>query len=96
MIRNSTDRCPAARLEGETVGCSTCTYLECALQSRHSEYIKACSGAFRQITSKLEAYDLVEMERARSELAMHRSVCDSAVAAAHERRSLEAHALSSV
>ena len=29
-----------------------------------------------------EAYDVVEMERARSELAMHRSVCATAIAAA--------------
>lgn len=70
------------------MGCSTCTYLECALESRHSEYITACSGAFRRISSRLMAYDVVEMERARSELEMHRSVCVSAVAEAAAQRSL--------
>ena len=64
------------------MACSTCTYLECALKNRHNEYIAACSGVFRDITSRLEAYDVVEMERARSELAMHRSVCATAIAAA--------------
>jgi hypothetical protein len=72
------------------VACATCTYLECALKSRHSEYIKACSGAFRQVTSRLEAYGVVEMERARSELRTHRSVCASAIiAAAAAQRLLE-------
>jgi len=64
------------------VGCSTCTYLECALQSRHSEYITACSETFRRVSSRHMAYGFVEMERARSELDTHRSVCRSAVAAA--------------
>jgi hypothetical protein len=71
------------------VTCATCTYLECALKNRHSEYIKACSGAFRHVTSRLEAYGVVEMERARGELEMHRSVCASAVIAAAAQRHLE-------
>jgi hypothetical protein len=72
------------------VVCSTCTYLECALKDRHTEYTKSCSGAFRGVTSRLEAYDVVEMERARSELEMHRSVCAYAIVAAAAQRSLEA------
>jgi hypothetical protein len=64
------------------MGCSICTYLECALQSRHSEYVTACSGTFRRISLKFAAYGLVEMERARSELESHRLVCLSAVAEA--------------
>jgi hypothetical protein len=72
------------------VACSTCTYLECALNSRRGEYIAACSGAFRDITSRLEAYGVVEMERARSELAMHQSVCASAIAATAAQPTLKA------
>ena len=68
--------------------CSTCNYLECALESRHSEYIAACSETFRRASSKLAAYGFVEMERARDELEMHRSVCRAAVATATLQRSL--------
>jgi hypothetical protein len=64
------------------MACSICTYLECALQSRHSEYITACSETFRRVSIRHVAYGFVEMERARSELESHRSVCVSAVAAA--------------
>jgi hypothetical protein len=81
------------RLEGEAVACSTCTYLERALKNRHNEYIESCSGAFRGVTSKLEAYDVVEMERARSDLAMHRSVCASAIAASGTQPALKAQKL---
>jgi hypothetical protein len=70
------------------VGCSKCSYLESALESRHSEYITACSGVLRRVSLKFAAYDLVEMERARSELKMHRSLCVSAIAAAALKRSL--------
>lgn len=75
------------------MACSTCTYLECALTNRHNEYIESCSGAFRGVTSRLEAYDVVEMERARSELEMHRSVCAYAIVAAAAQRTLEAQKL---
>ena len=71
------------------MGCPTCTYLERALKSRHSEYIRACSGLLRRFSSKFVAYDLVELERARSEFEMHRSVCASALADAAERRAKE-------
>jgi hypothetical protein len=68
--------------------CSTCSYLECALQSRHGEYVTACTETFRRVSSKHMAYGLVEMERARIELEAHRSVCLSAVAAAAIKHSL--------
>ncbi|SPE17485.1 hypothetical protein SBA5_100083 [Candidatus Sulfotelmatomonas gaucii] len=70
------------------MGCSVCTYLECALQRRHGEYVTACSETFRRVSSELAAYNLVEMERARSELKVHRSECISAIAAAVLQRSL--------
>jgi hypothetical protein len=69
------------------VGCSICTYLECALKSRHGEYLTTCSEAFRRVSSKRMAYASVEMERARSELAMHRAICVSTAAKAGGRRS---------
>jgi len=68
--------------------CSKCSYLERAFVSRHTEYLTACSETFRRVSSELAAYDLVEMERARSELKMHRSTCVSALAAAALQRSL--------
>ncbi|MDR3752395.1 MAG: hypothetical protein P4K93_01770 [Terracidiphilus sp.] len=69
------------------MGCSICTYLECAFKSRHGEYMTTCSEAFRRVSSKRMAYASVEMERARSELAMHRTVCISAAAKTGVRRS---------
>jgi len=78
---------PAEGLEGEVVGCSICTYLECAFKSRHGEYMTTCSEAFRRVSSKRMAYASVEMERARSELETHRTVCVSAVAEAAVSRS---------
>lgn len=76
------------------MACSTCTYLECALTNRHDEFTKSCSGAYRGVTSRLEAYDVVEMERARSELEMHRSVCAYAIFAAAAQRSQRPPAMS--
>jgi hypothetical protein len=68
--------------------CSKCSYLERALKSRHSEYLTACSRTLRRVSPELAAYDLVEMERARSDLRMHRSTCVSAIASAALQRSL--------
>lgn len=64
------------------MACSKCSYLERALESRHREYHTACSRALRRISLKFAAYDFVELERARSELDMHRSVCLAAIASA--------------
>lgn len=64
------------------MGCSTCTYLEGALRSRNSEYVAACAGTYSQFSTRFVAYDVVEMERAMSELQMHRSVCASAISQA--------------
>ncbi len=70
------------------MACSICSYLECALVSRHSEYITACSETFRRVSIRHVAYGFVEMERARSELETHRTECVSAVAAEALQRSL--------
>lgn len=52
--------------------CSICVNLERALKSRHREYLAAQSAVLLRVRSELAAYDFVEMERARSELDMHR------------------------
>ncbi len=78
---------PAERLEREAVGCSICTNLECALKTRHGEYMTTCFEVFRRVSSKRMAYAAVERERARSELEMHRKVCVSAAAMAAVRHS---------
>ena len=69
------------------MGCSICTYLECAFKSRHGEYMTTCSEVYRRVSSKRMAYASVEMERARSELETHRTVCASAVGKVGVRRS---------
>lgn len=66
------------------MGCSMCRYLERAFESRNREYLASCSSTYSRISSRFVAYDIVEMERARSELAMHRSVCVSALDSKHE------------
>lgn len=78
------------------MACSICTCLECALASRHTEYIAARTGVFRQISSRLEGYSVVEMERARTELQIHRAVCHSVVPAAIAQLPLNVLKLSSV
>ena len=78
---------PAGRLEREVLSCSICTHLECALESRHCEYLTACSETIRRFSSKHEAYSFVEMERARCDLEMHRTECASAVTATAVLRS---------
>ena len=65
--------------------CPICDDFERALEDRTSEYRKACSNTvYCRISSRFVAYRNVEMERARSELEMHRSVCASAVTEDHE------------
>lgn len=57
------------------MNCSICRDLEQALESRKREYVAACSSPYSRVSSRFVAYDIVEMERARSALDMHRSVC---------------------
>lgn len=71
----------------KTVRCTTCVHLERALESTHSEYLMASSEAFRHVSTDLGAFDLVEVERARNALRMHRSVCASVSAATTAPRS---------
>jgi hypothetical protein len=63
------------RPEGETVGCPICKRLERTFEGWNTECVRARSSLYSQFTSRFAAYDNVEMERARSELQMHRAVC---------------------
>ena len=64
--------------------CTMCRELERVLESRSLECIIASSAIYCRVSSKFVAYDVVEMERAKSELEMHRSVCASAIGAAKQ------------
>jgi len=61
------------------MGCSICRDLERAFEAGLSEYIKARSSAFYQISKKSAAKKNVDMERARYALEEHRLLCVSAV-----------------
>jgi len=60
---------------GIATNCPICKGLEGASESRLSEYVKARSAAYYQVSTELAAYKNVEMERAKSELEEHRLVC---------------------
>jgi len=60
---------------GIATDCPVCKSLEEACESRLSEYVKARSAAYYQVSTELAAYKNVEMERAKSELEEHRLVC---------------------
>jgi hypothetical protein len=64
--------------------CPKCRELERVLESKSIECITASSDLYSRISSRFEAYDVVEMERAKSDLEMHRSVCVIALGAARQ------------
>jgi hypothetical protein len=53
--------------------------LERTFEGWNSECIRARSSLYGSVSTRFAAYDNVEMERARSELRMHRSVCAFAI-----------------
>ena len=57
------------------MSCLVCKRLERTFEGWNSEYLRARSSLYFSVSTRLVAYDNVEMERARSELQMHRSVC---------------------
>jgi hypothetical protein len=61
------------------MGCPVCKRLERTFEGWNTECIRTRSSLYRNVSSRFEAYDVVEMERARSKLRMHRSVCVFAV-----------------
>jgi hypothetical protein len=58
-----------------------CQDFERALEDRTSEYHEACSNnLYRYISSRFVAFRDIEMDRAKSDLQMHRSVCATVLA----------------
>jgi hypothetical protein len=68
----------AERPEGGLM-CSVCRDLERALESRNVECVKVLSGPYCRFSNRFMAYSNVEMERAKSDLEVHRSLCVSAI-----------------
>jgi hypothetical protein len=67
------------------VGCSTCRNLEQALAHRNSECTDARASTYAHFSSRFVAYSVVEMERAKSELQMHRVNCVSVASGASRK-----------
>ena len=57
------------------MACPVCKRLERTFEGWNSECIRARSSLYLGVSTRFAAYDNVVMERARSELQMHRSVC---------------------
>jgi hypothetical protein len=57
------------------MGCPVCKRLERTFEGWNTECIRARSSLYCTVSDRFVAYDVVEMERARSELEMHRAVC---------------------
>jgi hypothetical protein len=57
------------------VACPVCKRLERTFEGWNSECIRARSSLYLSVSTRFAAYNIVEMERARSEMQMHRSVC---------------------
>ena len=68
------------------MGCPACKRLERTFEGWNTECIRARSSLYCTVSSRFEADDVVEMERARSELQMHRSVCVFAITKAARLR----------
>lgn len=71
------------------MGCSRCNDFERALEDRAGEYHRArANDTYGRISTRFVAYSVIELERARSELELHRSVCASAIGQARGMASL--------
>jgi hypothetical protein len=73
------------------VGCSTCRNLEQALARRNSECTDARASTYSHFSSRFVAYNVVEMERAKSELQVHRSSCVNVESAASRKMGASRH-----
>src|SRR5580692_8422501 len=63
---------------GIAMNCPICKGLEEVCESRISEYVKARSAAYYQVSTELAAYKNVEMERAKGNWEEHQLVCGCA------------------
>lgn len=59
--------------------CSICKDLERAFEFRRDKYNEARSATYYQVSTELAAYKNVDMERAKSDLVEHQSICVSAL-----------------
>jgi hypothetical protein len=57
------------------VNCLICKDLERTFVSRRSQYTEALSAAYYRVTTELAACKNVDMERAKSDLEEHQSIC---------------------
>lgn len=78
------------------MGCPVCKRLERTFEGWNTECIRARSSLYCTISSRFAAYDNVEMERARSELDVHRSVCVFVVTEAAGKRPASAARASTI
>jgi len=79
-------RMPGQKPEAESTPCPICKRLERTFEGWNTECIRARSSLYCTVSSRFEAYDVVEMERAKSDLQMHRSVCVLAITKAARLR----------
>jgi Zn-dependent peptidase ImmA (M78 family) len=61
--------------------CLICRDLKRTLEFKRTEFFKARSAAYYQVSTKVAAYKQVEMERAKSNWEEHRLVCATATEA---------------
>jgi hypothetical protein len=71
--------------------CLICKSLERCFEATHSDYIKARSAAYYQVSTKIAARKNVEMERAKSNLEEHQLVCAAAAAASATHAAIDAN-----
>ena len=79
-------RVPVQRPEGESTPCPVCKRLERTFEGWNTECIRARSSLYCTVSDRFVSYDVVEMERAKSDLQMHRSVCVLAITKAAKLR----------
>jgi hypothetical protein len=68
------------------MSCPVCKRLERTFEGWNTECIRARSSLYCTVSDRFVAYDVVEMERARSELQMHRAVCGLVITEAPRSR----------
>jgi hypothetical protein len=63
--------------KGEDIymNCSECTYLNRAFESAHVKYVEARYASFYRVSNEIAAREQVDMERAKSDLQEHQSMC---------------------
>jgi hypothetical protein len=57
------------------MNCSECTYLNRAFESAHIKYVEARYARFYRVSTEIAAREQVDMERAKTDLQEHQSMC---------------------